>query len=105
MTAPARTRQLRGVAVVSENKMIGFDEDCEHVLCERCCKDGRVCCENVWRVCDDCDGGTVYYDTDDEDDCSCCGPCRPAPCETCDGAGGWWFCDCDESGNHAEVIR
>lgn len=64
-----------------EQKLIGFDEDCEHVLCERCSTPERICCEKFRQECD-------YYD------CS-------YDCPVCFGCGFWWWCSCDENGKHA----
>lgn len=68
-------------------------------LCPRCCKGDRVCCEMFWTHCQECDSdGSVDGDWDDINQCYW--GAESVPCHTCEGEGGWWWCDCDENGEH-----
>jgi hypothetical protein len=80
--------------------LIGFDDDDEHVLCERCSKD-RLCCEKFQRDCGACGGEGGWPDDEvaDED-----GFPLWDECECCNGQGWFWFCDCDENGQHAAKV-
>ena len=43
--------------------------------------------------CPDCEDGYSYHDCG-EDTCCCLDPEPNVPCDTCDGHGGWWRCEC-----------
>lgn len=76
--------------------VIGFHDDDEHVLCERCSKD-TLCCEKAQVECQECGGeGGAEDDSDWQD-----GPDFPwRDCDTCGGRGWWWYCACDANGQH-----
>jgi hypothetical protein len=80
-----------------ERKIIGFDEDCEHVLCPRCSKD-KLCCEMFRVDCWVCDGVGAVEDREDDSWASMEPEYRT--CEECAGRGWHWHCTCDENGQH-----
>ena len=65
------------------------DDDTDHgKMCDRC-----KCCEMFRQTCDTC-GGEGMTEADEDEDAW-------EPCETCEGDGGWWLCDCDDAGVHS----
>lgn len=46
-----------------------------------------------WYECDQCGGEGVFGHDCGEDVCCCRSPVDNDPCEVCNGAGGWVFCE------------
>ena len=76
-----------------DDNQLWESEDIDTPMCPRC-----ECCQMIWETCHDCGGDgyrelyeedPLWYDIDDIEDC-----------DTCNGKGGFWICDCDKNGKH-----
>src|SRR5581483_568283 len=65
-------------------------------MCGRC-----LCCELDWRECESCDGEGVDGHDCGEDCCACAYPEDNVRCDSCSGKGGFYYCACNEDGQHS----